>query len=119
MSNVRRYVPGDERAVGQRVDAPLLVGGAAADRRPLAGLAQLEDRRSRLPAGSPRAMSSTCVVIIGVSCLLSTSFASRSRVIFRCSLAAMRNSSIRIVRAAGASSDVEHLVGRSCRSRRR
>ena len=70
----------------------VLVGGAAADRRPLAGLPQLEDDGDAFRRLAARDVEHVCRDHeVSGSC--SSSFVSRSRVIFRCSSAAIRSSS--------------------------
>src|SRR3954469_24250042 len=84
----RRY-----RSLGERVHAPFFVGGAAADRRPLAGLAQLEDDGDAFGRFAARDVEQVCGDHEMVSGSCSSSLVSRSRVILRCSSAAMRSSS--------------------------
>src|SRR3954465_2692837 len=92
------------RSLGQRVDAAFFVGGAAADRRPLAGLAQLEDDSYAFRRFAARDWEHVWgdQGIVSGSC--SSSLPSRSRVILRCSSAAMRSSSPASCRSRASSS---------------
>ena len=92
MSNVRRYVPGASGPSVSVVDAPLAVGRAAADRRPLARLAEFEDDGEPLGRCAASDVEHVCRDHRLWSWSSATSLVSRRRVIFRCSSAAMRNS---------------------------
>src|SRR4051812_8356388 len=84
---------GCQRTFGQRIDAPLAVGGAAADRRPLARLAELEDDGQPFGRRAARDVEHMCRDHRFMSWSSFRSLASRSCVIFFCSFAAIRSSS--------------------------